>query len=231
VLHKLLLADTPAEATYRIGDRDVSFVAGEGTVEGAVYTVQYRDDNTGSTTDQVVVLSERRGDTTGKYVAVAVRTPTGFVGSNALPVDDSVLPAHVTYRNGLVTVARDTRRYYTLSGATLSEVVVIAPQEVYEGTLVMGHEARSFTPCGDVAHWIDGSSRALPALQAVHALATEGQDPYAAIPAVVLGARTASSSATFALDYDAFIRIDRVLAIPDTPTCAPQQQATTTLLR
>jgi|GEM_PF-6047481 len=218
----LELARSPADASYSIGGAEVRFEDGAVTTDdGTTYTLRVDvSEDSGVGRDYPVVIESVGSEGQRRYVAVAVHTTTGYVGSNAVQVSSSTQLWDLAYSDGVLTAEEGkAARYYTIHGATLSEVETVKPYKVQSGLLVIGHEVRSFTPCGGIDHWIDGSSRALPALQAVYALSSEGAAPYTPVPALLLLETLASSTDGFSIDYDAAVRVERVLAAPLGDVC------------
>jgi len=263
------LPNSPQNATYRIEDREIPLVNGlsresiapdsasllETSIWGEPYVADINDDGL---TDAVVLLTQTMGGSgVFYYVAVALAdgSPEVYQGSNAILLGDRIAPQTIEVRDGVVVVnfaqhAEDqpfsdppseaVSAYLTLTGAKLMRVDISGiGVQVLRGHLIYGHEARTFTPCGEEAYWVAPTSRAQAALQAVYETRTRGKEPYTPVFMTVAGVVGEGLADGFAADYAYSIDVSTILAAPDEGGCPepapvqepkPAEEATTPLL-
>ncbi len=113
---------TPKDASYLIGSRYVTLKGGISEVEAApgsaskVVTRYFGSEATGDlngdgTADVVFLLTQNSGGSgTFFYVVAAVKTSTGWVGTNGVLLGDRVAPQPTQYRDGTAIVNYADRR-------------------------------------------------------------------------------------------------------------------------
>ena len=106
-----------------------------------------------------------------------------------------------------------------LEPVRLAEGEVIAAGEV-----VMGHEVRSFTPCGaGQAAWLTGDSMALPAIQIAYHRDMSDASPYMPLFMVLTGHPAGPPADGFGADYEAGFRAVQLVHIRPGVSCPPPE--------
>lgn len=143
------------DATYMIEGKDVTLINGRAEAaqfpEGASQTVtQYADNNAsgdlnGDGTPDIAFLLTQQGGGSGTfyYVVVAVKTPQGYQGTNAILLGDRIAPQTTEIHNGELVVNYAVRKegepmtaspsvgvskYLKIKGMTLVESPHVLPQ-------------------------------------------------------------------------------------------------------
>lgn len=242
------LPTSPLFATYRIEDREVTLNGGYAShevAEGSASRTETRvfgepvmgDLNGDGTEDAALLLTQTTGGTgTFFYVAAALARGDGFLGTDAAFLGDRIAPQNITLRDGVLTVnyaehaegqaladapTAAVSAYFTLTGAYLSHTDVSGDGiQVLFGTLVYGHEARTFTPCGGEPYWIHPDSRAGAALQAIYDERTRDREPYTPLYVVLVGTIGSGMTDGFGADFPFAITIQQLLSVPAEGSCS-----------
>jgi hypothetical protein len=242
-----ILPQSPLDATYRIGDREVTLISGLSSTETApgsasvdevrVWGEPVMGDVDGDGRDDAVLLLTQTtgGSGTFYYATVALADDAGYLGMNAVYLGDRIAPQNIEVKDEVVVVnyaehapdqaLTDAPREgvsarLTLVGIELMRVDVSRKgEQVLAGNLVYGHEARTFTPCGGDAYWIATTSRARAALVAVYEERTQDTEPYTPVYLVVSGVVRDGVQDGFGADYPYSIDIAQVLSAPTGGTC------------
>lgn len=238
---------SPLDATYRIGDREVTLASGYATEEvapGSASTREVRvwgepvtgDVDGDGRDDAVLILTETEGGSgTFYYATVALADDDGYLGMNAILLGDRIAPQTTAVEDEMVVVnyARHgadqaftdapnegVSAYLTLVGSLLTQVDVSGEgTQVLRGALIYGHEARTFTPCGGDTYWIAPDSRAQAVLKAVYEERVRGKEPYTPVYVVVSGVVGPALTDGFGADYPFSITITQVLSAPAVGAC------------
>jgi hypothetical protein len=191
-------------------------------------------------TDTALILAHHTGGSGTFYYVVAARgLPNGYRGSNGVLLGDRVRVEDVSLRQGLVVVryldreagepmaAEPTVAHTMILKIERGELLVRAElerdEQLLAGWLRLGHEVRSFTPCGqDVVHWIVGDSAALDEVFAGYRELAGDAEPYA--PVFMLGAgRFAEPPGDgFGADYVKAVDVTRLFEIRSDGDCGRQ---------
>lgn len=90
-----------------------------------------------------------------------------------------------------------------------------------QGWLVIGHEVRSFRPCGAQQElWLMGNSPALEELKAEYAAAFGDAEPYASLFVSISGRRVPAPRDGFGADYEGGVIVDRLLQVRPQIDCS-----------
>lgn len=224
-----LPAPTPGDATYRIDGEAYALRDGQVIVEslpGAasktmvqVYgePVQGDLDGDGVPDAALLLVQTTGGSGTFYYLAAAINRDGGFVGTRAVFVGDRIAPLKLAIRYGVVIIDYADRRpgeamstppslaaskYLVCRGEVLEQIPLADGELIAVGEVVIGHEVRSFTPCGtDQAAWLVGDSPALPAMLAAYHMDMTDASPYAPLFMVLTGQPVARPAEGFGKDF------------------------------
>ena len=242
--------ETPLETSYRIDGEIFALHNGQATVSlmpgAASKTVVqvfgepvYGDLDGDGTPDAAVLLVQTTGGSgTFFYAAAALNRKGSFDGSDAVLLGDRIAPQQLAIRHAVIivdyadrqpddsmatppTVARSA--YLSSRGGRL-EAISLADHEILAaGEVVIGHEMRSFTPCGlEETAWLLGDSPALPAVQLAYHAAMSDQSPYTPLLMVLTGHVVAAPQEGFGADYPAGFRaVQLVHALSNTRCSSP----------
>ena len=97
-------------------------------------------------------------------------------------------------------------------------------EQMFFGNLVVGHEVRSFTPCGErqTEYWLSGDSTAIEELKTVYAREASDMPPsaYAPLFAVVAGKIIDAPKDGFGADYDYALRVSQLIRSDRDESCS-----------
>lgn len=224
-------AETPAAAGS--ASKLVTSVLGEPTL-GDI-------DGDGDEDAALVLIHSGGGSGTFYYVTVARNVQGAYQGSNGVWLGDRILVQDVAVRYGMLIVRyldRETHEPMTLA-PTVPKTVVLhlengklsvgarlsRPEQLLEGWLTIGHEVRSFVPCGQgVEHWLIGSSPALGEIMAGYREQTGGAPAYTPLFAVLAGQVSKPPTEGFGADYRAAIVASRLVGMPPDGRCADESR-------
>jgi hypothetical protein len=193
----------------------------------------------------VLLVQTTGGSGTFYYVAAALSRGGTFRGTEAVFIGDRIAPLQLAIRHGVVildyadrlpgeamaTAPSAGRSKYLVVRKSLLEVIPLADGEmIAAGDVVIGHEVRSFTPCGvGEAVWLVGDSPALPEVQTAYHRAMSDTSPYAPLFMVLTGFPVESPVDGFAADSPAGFRVSRLVhALPGT-SCPDLEKATSNI--
>lgn len=225
------LPDTPLDARYEIAGEIVSLVNGRaesraapGSAAKARTRVVARpvsgDIDGDGDADAVVWLARRPGGSgTFYYLAAALDHRGGFRGTSAFFIGDRIEPREVLIAHRVITARFADRRTgepmaapptleYVMHFTLTADGLVAAADRAEEnalmhGSLIIGHEVRSFQPCGEGRSlWLTGDAATIRSLVRAHRTALPGAAPYAPLFASVLGHRTGAPETGFGADHD-----------------------------
>ena len=242
-------AKTPRDATYTIDGRAFTLEGGQTTVEAfpaaASKTVVevFGDPVNGDldadgVPDAAVLLVETTGGSgTFYHIAAALNQNGNFVGTRAVFLGDRIAPRQLVIRHGVLIVDYAERRpgesmatppslgaskYLVAREKQLKEIKLDEGEMIAAGEVVIGHEVRSFTPCGaGDAAWLIGTSPALVTIQASYHMNMSDASPYAALFMVLTGQPVDRPAEGFGADYPAgFYATELVHSLPEA-SCSP----------
>ena len=242
----------PGDATYRIEGHEVHLTDGLAEVQAApgsatkvrtaVFGEPAHGDLNGDGVDDAALflVHEPGGSGTFFYVAAALRLNGGYRGTDAVLLGDRVAPQTITVRNGVALANYADRRpdepmaaaptvaftkYLVLRGDALVAVVDLGPGDaVREGWLTIGHEVRSFEPCGEEkALWLSGGAPALADLRHAYHEALPDPEPYAPLFAVVAGRRGERPVDGLGARYDGSFFATRLVHVWQRGNCRAEQ--------
>lgn len=238
-------AADPLDASYRLEGAAVRLKAGraeEAVAAGAASKVStsvsgepVQGDLEGDQDEDVALVLVNSGGGSGSfyYVAVARNVQGAYQGSNAIWLGDRIIVRDIAIRNGLLIVRYLDRNPYEpmttppglektmplhFSNGRLNVLARLGDsEELLEGRVVIGHEVRSFVPCGqDVEHWLDGGSPAIGEIMTGYREKLPDEGAYAPLFAVMAGHRSAAPTEGFGADYPAAIVATRLIRLlPD----------------
>jgi hypothetical protein len=181
------------------------------------------------------------GSGTFYYVAAALKRGGTFVGTSAVFIGDRIVPQQLAIRHSVVLVDYADRqpgetmaappllgrsKYLVSKEDALEEIGIADGEVLVAGEVVIGHEVRSFSPCGACeSFWLVGGSPALAMVQVAYHLAMSDAPPYTPLFMVLVGKPTESPADGFGADYPAGFRATRlVLSRPGESCSATGQQ-------
>ena len=241
----LAIAKTPLDAAYLIDDRAFVLAGGQATIEAfpgaasktvikvAGEPVSGDLDGDGAADAAVLLVETTGGSGTFYHVAAAFNRDGHFVGTRAVFLGDRIAPQQLSIRHGVVLVDYAERRpeeamatpplqtvskYLAARAERLEEIMLAEGEVIAAGEVVIGHEVRTFTPCGaGDAVWLIGASPALPTLQAAYHLNMSDASPYAPLFMVLTGRPVGPPAEGFGADYPAgFYATQLVHSLPGT---------------
>lgn len=243
------VAQNPAEATYMIDGRPFTLAGGRVTIEAfpgaasqTVIEVSGEPvtgdlDNDGVPDAALLLVETTGGSGTFYHVVAAFNRDNHFVGTRAVLLGDRIVPQQLSIRYGILIVdyldrrpgeamvtppTQDVSKYLVARAGRLAEIPLAENQVIAAGEVVIGHEVRSFTPCGaGDAAWLIGISPALPAMQASYHLNMSDASPYAPLFMVLTGQPVDRPEEGFGADYPAgFYATHLVQSLPG-ESCSP----------
>jgi hypothetical protein len=239
---------TPRDARYLIDGEAYALHDGQAVVETApkaaskteikVFGEPVRGDLDGDgVADAAVLLVQTTGGSgTFYYVAAAFNRGGMFYGTQAVFIGDRILPRQLTIRYGVVIVdyadrlpdqsmatppSVEVSKYLVSRAERLDEIFLEDGELIAAGEVVIGHEVRSFTPCGaSQAAWLLGDSPALLAVMAAYHLDMSDAPPFTPLFMVLTGRPEVPPVDGFGAGYPAgFLVTQLVHSLPGI-TCA-----------
>src|SRR5210317_480999 len=223
------VAQTPGDATYMINGTAFTLNGGQASVEyfpGAASKTVVKilgepasgDLDGDGVTDAAVLLVETTGGSgTFYHVAAALNQNGNFVGTRTVFLGDRIAPRQLVIRHGILIIDYAERRpgesmttppslgaskYLVAREKQLVEIKLDEGEVIAAGEVVIGHEVRSFTPCGTGASaWLIGTSPALVTMQASYHLNMSDASPYAPLLMVLTGQPVDRPVEGFGVDY------------------------------
>lgn len=245
-------AQTPRDATYLIDGETYALHDGQTTVEmvpGAASktVVQIFGEpasgdliNDGVADTAVLLVETTGGSGTFYHVAAALNHEGAFVGSHAVFIGDRIAPQLLAIQHGVVIVDYADRRpgeamatppslqrskYLFIRNENLEEIFLADGEVIAAGEVVIGHEVRSFTPCGEnVAVWLVGDSPALPAMQLAYHRVMSDAPPYTPLFMVLTGRPVGQPADGFGADYPTGFRVSQLIHTLPGSACANLEQ-------
>ena len=239
-------ASDPMNASYRLEGESVHLRHGRaatGFEAGAASQRKTRvlgepvvgdlDGEDGKDDVALILVSDAGGSGSFYYAAVARHVSGGYRGSNAVWLGDRIVVRDIAIRNGLLIVRYLDRRSDDpmVVPPVLARTMVLSlengrltlrarlggSEQLLEGWLTIGHEVRSFVPCGeDVAHWLVGNSPAMREIVAGYREKLSDSGPYTPLFAVLAGHVSEPPDDGFGADYPAAIVATRLIGmLPD----------------
>jgi hypothetical protein len=200
-------AADPRKATYTVDGRRITLRDGRHEEEAApgsatkAVTAVFGEPAVGDLEgdgdeDAVLFLAHDPGGSgTFYYVAASIHEGGWYRGTDAVLLGDRISPRQIVIRNGVVIAGYDDRRpdepmaakpsvgrtkVLTLRDGRLAEIGPIGEgEQVVEGWVAVGHEVRSFAPCGGKADlWLSGDSPAMNDIVAAYRRVLPDPEPY-----------------------------------------------------
>lgn len=233
----------PLNTTYFIEGKPVTLVSGMAETELAPGSASRQvtkvfgspipsDLNEDFIDDALLILSvDNGGSGTFYYVAAALGTDGGYVGTNAILLGDRVAPQTIGIENGIAIANYAVRKegepmtaspsigvteYMTIRDGTLSPIDPLEIGEsVMHGYITFGHEVRTFRPCqdGSPEYWLMGDSPALQTIKTTYEDKTSDVPPsrYAPLFAVVSGKIVPAPEDGFGSEYENGLRVSELV--------------------
>jgi hypothetical protein len=245
-------AQTPREATYLIDGKEYALHDGQASVAmvpGAASKTMVQIlgepasgdlDNDGEADAAVLLVETTGGSGTFYHVAAALNHEGAFVGTQAVFIGDRIAPQLLTIQHGVVIVDYADRRpreamvtppslqrskHLFIRKNNLEEIFLRNGEVIAAGEVVIGHEVRSFTPCGaDDAAWLVGDSPALLAMQFAYHRVMSDAPPYTPLFMVLSGRQVGQPADGFGADYPAGFRVSQLVHILSNTACANLEQ-------
>ncbi len=245
---------TPREATYLVNGEPFTLRAGRAEVEvvpGAASktVVEFFGepvsgdlDGDGVADAALLLVQTTGGSGTFYHVAAALNRDGMFFGTDAVFIGDRIAPQQLAIRHGVVIVDYADRppgeamstppslgvsKYLVSREDHLEEVVLAAGELIVAGEVVIGHEVRSFTPCGaGQGAWLLGDSPALPAVMVTYHLAMSDASPYTSLLMVLTGQPADPPTEGFGADYPAGFRVSQLIHSLAEASCTELKRST-----
>jgi len=241
-------AQTSLDATYLIDGEEYALRNGQVTVEivpGAASKTVVQifgepasgDLNNDGLADTALLLVQTTGGSgTFYYIAAALNRNGALVGTEAVFIGDRIAPQHLLVRYGVVIVDYTGRHpdeamtvppsleksiYLVLRDEHLEEIPLTDGEMIAAGEVVIGHEVRSFTPCGSAeASWLVGDSAALPAMQVAYHRVMSDSSPYTPLFMVLTGRPSGPPAEGFGAGYPSGFRASQLIHALSDAACA-----------
>ena len=192
-------------------------------------------DGDGLTDAAVLLLQTTGGSGSFYFIAAALNRDGLYHGTDAVFVGDRIKPQQLLVRHGVIIFdyldrnpdepmaappSVETSKYLVASQSQLAEINLAAGEVIAAGEVVIGHEVRSFRPCGarDAA-WLLGDSPALPGLQIAYHRDMTDRSPYAPLHMVLTGQPADPPADGFGADYPAGFLATRVISSRPGDSC------------
>ena len=236
---------SPRNATFLIDGEDYPLNDGQVTVEtfpGAASKtvvqlfgepVNGDLDHDGVADAAVLLVQTTGGSGTFYYVAAALNRGGTLSGTEAVFIGDRIVPLQLAIRHGVVILDYADRlpgeamatapsagrsKYLVIRKKQLEAIALAEGEVIAAGAVVVRHEVRSFTPCGDSGTvWLVGDSPALPEVQVAYHRAMSDAPPYTPLFMVLTGRPAESPVDGFGAGYSAGFRVSKLVhALPGT---------------
>jgi hypothetical protein len=179
------------------------------------------------------LVRESGGSGAFYYIAAALTSAEGVVGTNTLLLGDRIAPLSFEVGRGLIAANIATRgreepmsnapsvkqtRYFTLEGTRLTEIPLAEGERVAVGALVYGHEVHTFRACEAAAQaWLTGEAAMLAQLRAAYEKhRSAGYEP---LTVVVSGRYGEPQRDGFGADYSATFHVSRLISVKPDENC------------
>jgi len=196
-------------------------------------------DGDGDEDAALVLVHSGGGSGTFYYVTVARNVRGAYQGSNGVWLGDRIHVQDVAVRHGMLIVRYLDRATYEpmASVPNLQHTVILSledgtlrvrarlsrPEQLLAGWLTIGHEVRSFVPCGQgVEHWLMGNSPALGEITAGYREQTGDAPAYTRLFVVLAGQVAKPPTEGFGADYPAAIVASGLVGMPPDGRCADE---------
>jgi hypothetical protein len=224
-----LPADTPENAAYLIENNWIQLENGLAESQAApdsaskikvalFETITYSDLNYDQDEDAVIILTYQGGGSgTFYYLAAAFHKDGKYHGTNGIWLGDRISQPSIKIQNGLITIEYLDRginepmttaasvlhsRYFMLKDLRLNEIKPAENERIYQGLLTIGHEVRSFLPCGEKdVLWLVGKSPAIDIIITAYEKTMAGFPPYTPVFVILSGSKTVPPAEGFGADY------------------------------
>jgi len=178
-----------------------------------------------------LLTQETAGSGVFYYAVVALKTNTGYKGTNAIFLGDRIAPQTTEIRDDILIVNYADRNinepmttspsvgvsaYLKINKENLEKIKPLSyGEQVLWGDVVMGHEARIFRPCsGKQDYWILGNSPAYNEMLTYYQDWVKDQNnPYEPVLMVLAGNITDAPKDGFGADYDYGFNATQIVSI------------------
>ena len=185
-----------------------------------------------------LLTQETGGSGVFYYVVVALKTNTGYKGTNAIFLGDRIAPQTTEIKDGVLIVNYADRNiddpmttqpsvgktlYAIVKENSLEKIKSISEREqILWGKIIMGHETRVFKPCSFEAneYWILGNSPVYSEMLSAYQDWVETQEnPYEPLFVVISGEITDAPTDGFGADYDNGFNAKQIIKIIPNGIC------------
>jgi hypothetical protein len=227
----LPLPTSPLNATVKIGETELALVDGKAetdipnssakTVTTVVGEPVIGDVNDDGVNDTVMILTQNGGGSgTFHYVAAALKSDLGYMGTNAVLLGDRIIVDKVRVENGVIKISLATQgegqamtdtpnvpeTKYVVLTTPLLEAVNVGDAEYAEGNVsYTADDVWKLAECGGSgAATVSQDSRSFAALQAIYTARSKNDEP---VFVTMLAKRTQGKSGEV-------LDVERVLTVP-----------------
>ena len=234
-------ASRPENASYLIGDNRVQLTNGHSVTQDfsdasseivtRVFSQTEFGDLDKKAEDDAALLLMQQGGGSGSffYVAAALNDDDLYYGTNAVFLGDRISPLSVTIRDNQIVVLYNDRRTdepmvtmptviksrrFRIEDTQLKEVTLSVDEidHLAQGWVTIGHEVRSFRPCGAKAPgWLIGDSLALSEIKTAYSHALFVTPPYFPLFMQLTGSAEPNPESGFCGDDKTAYRANRLL--------------------
>ena len=241
-------ATDPFNATYRIEGRALSLMDGRSESPAApgsaiktrtsVMGQRVYGDMDGNGDENAILLltHDPGGSGTFYYFAAAINADGRYQGTNAVLLGDRIAPMNIGLCDGVVVINYADRRPEEPMSAKPSvekttvlvlnndHLIEIAPpgdrNSIFEGWVTIGHEVRSFEPCGrNEPLWLMGQSPAIKDIIAAYRQALPNEKTYRPVFMVLAGKRVEPPADGFGVEYEAAFLATHIVRVAPGATC------------
>jgi hypothetical protein len=184
----------------------------------------------------LILVHDPGGSGTFYYIAASVNENGRYRGTNAVMLGDRISPRQIVIRNGVVIAGYDDRRpgepmaatpsvartkVLTLRDGRLTETGPIGEgEQVAEGWVTVGHEVRSFAPCGGKTDfWLSGDAPAMTEVAAAYRLALPDPEPYTPLFMTLAGSFGKPQAGGFGAEYAGSFSLTRLVRVSPKGNC------------
>lgn len=238
----------PLNTTYRIEGQPIALVNGHHESLAApgsatrVKTALWKQpvfgdlDGDGDEDAALLLTQDPGGSGTFYYVAAAVNADGRHIGTDTVLLGDRIVATGIEIINGRIAVNYTDRRPAEPMRATpsVSRTMALMVQhgqllastspgdieDVTPGSVIIGHEVRSFRPCeGHTDWWLMGQSPALKAIFSAYRQAVPDQEDYRPVFMVLAGKPVEPPAHGFGAEFDGAFLATRLVRVAPGARC------------